>query len=262
MKNLNYEQLNFSLKQLRLSRIAHEYSEVARQALKAELTYEQYLAKLVQIEMESKNQNRIKKLIFESKIPYKKNLETYDFSIRKGITKAQFEELASGEFIKRADNVVFYGGFGVGKTHLAIQLVQRFCERHFRCLYLSTNALINQLLVAKRSLEINTLFKKLDRYDLLVCDELGYIPETQEGADLFFQLISQRSERKSLMITTNLTYSEWEKVFLNPLTTAAAVDRIIYHCQTFNIVGQSYRSLTAKKRAQQGLTPAQDQAIS
>jgi len=246
---IKHEELVLSLKQLRLNRMVHEYVEVARFAEKEKLTYEQYLAKLIQVEIEAKRQNRIKKLIWDSKIPYSKNIETYDFSIRTGLTELQFSRLSEGEFIKTGGNIVFYGSFGVGKTHLAIQLLQRMCELGNRCIYYSTHSLINHLLTAKRDLEINSLFKRLDRYDLIVCDELGYIPHTQEGADLFFQLISQRAERKSLLITTNLTYSEWDKVFLNPLTTAAAVDRIIHNCQTFNIGGPSYRSIIAKKRS-------------
>jgi DNA replication protein DnaC len=257
---MKHEDLVLALKQLRLNRMVHEYVEVAKMAEKEKMTYEQYLSKLIQVELESKRQNRIKKLIWDSKIPYSKNIEAYDFSIRTGLTQLQFNRLAEGEFIKQGGNVVFYGSFGVGKTHLAIQLLQKMCELGYRCIYYSTHTLINQLLAAKRDLEINSLFKRLDRYDLIVCDELGYIPHTQEGADLFFQLISQRAERKSLLITTNLTYSEWDKVFLNSLTTAAAVDRIIHNCQTFNIGGQSYRSITAKKRSTE-LTTDQEKTI-
>ena len=109
--------------------------------------------------------------------------------------------------------------------------------------------LIEKLLEAKTGLTLVSLWTRLDRYDLIVCDELGYIPQTKEGADLFFQFISQRYERKSLLITTNLTYSEWDKIFLNPITTAAAVDRIIHNCETFNIKGPSWRAETAKNRS-------------
>lgn len=248
---MKHEELVLALRQLRLSRIIQEYVEVAKIAEKEKMTYEQYFCRLIQLELEAKHQNRIKKLTWDSKIPYTKSLEAYDFGIRTGITQMQFDRLAQGEFVKQAGNIVFYGSFGVGKTHLAILLIQKLCELGYRCFYSSTHALINQLLLAKRDLEINALFKRLDRFDLIACDELGYIPHTQEGADLFFQFISQRAERKSLLITTNLTYSEWEKVFLNPLTTAAAVDRIIHNCQTFNIGGQSYRSIIAKKRSTQ-----------
>ncbi len=245
---MRHDELIINLKQLRLFTVCKDYVELAKQAEKEKYTYEQYLSLLIDTEIRTKYNNRIQRLIKDAKLPFTKTLEQYDFSIRNGINDKQFQRLATGEFVKQAGNVVFYGSFGVGKTHLAILLTQLLCEQGYKCFYTSSNLLIQNLLTAKRDLELNAYLNKLDRFDLIVCDELGYLPQTQEGADLFFQLISQRAERKSLMITTNLTYSEWEKVFLNPLTTAAAVDRIIYNCQTFNIEGQSYRSIVASKR--------------
>jgi len=156
--------------------------------------------------------------------------------------------LATGDFVRQAANVVFYGGFGLGKTHLAIALTGKLCEAGFKCLFTTTHGLIDQLVTAKRDLALTSLFKRLGKFDLIYCDELGYVPHDQDGADLFFQLISQRNERKSLLITTNLTYSEWDKVFLNLRTTAAAVDRVIHNCETFNIGGDSWREIEAKKR--------------
>ena len=110
--------------------------------------------------------------------------------------------------------------------------------------------LINQLVEAKRELTLTSLSKRLDKFDVIICDELGYVAHDRYGADLFFQLISQRAERKSMVITTNLTFSEWEQVFLDPRTTAAAVDRVIPNCETFNIGGERFRAITAKKRMQ------------
>lgn len=245
---IKHDELIQSMKALRLYNVSGVYVEYAKRAEKDKFTYEQYFASLVEYELAHRRQNRIKKLKKEAKIPIAKTLEAYNFAIRTGITQKQVERLATGDFLRQGGNIVFYGHFGLGKSHLAAMLTERLCEQGYRCAYHSTNALINQLLEAKRDLVLNTLLKKLDQYDLLVCDELGYIPHTQEGADLFFQLIAQRAERKSLLITTNLTYSEWDKVFLNPLTTAAAVDRIIHNCQTFNIGGESWRALEAKKR--------------
>jgi DNA replication protein DnaC len=156
--------------------------------------------------------------------------------------------LTEGDFVRQAFNLVFYGTFGVGKTHLVIALVESLCALGYKCLFTSTHSLINELLSTKRDLTLTALFKRLDRFDVIACDELGYVPHDQDGADLFFQLISQRTERKSMIITTNLTYSEWDRVFINPITTAAAVDRIIYRCETFNVKGPSWRGMEAKKR--------------
>jgi DNA replication protein DnaC len=245
---LKHEELISGLKQLHLNDMATQYVEIAKHSEKEKRTYEQYLAKLVQIELAAKHQQKVARLIKEAKIPLHKGLDGYNFDVRTGITAKQFNRLATGEFVRKAENVVFFGSFGVGKTHLAIALTGILCSAGFRCLHTTTHGLINQLLAAKRDLALASLFKRLDKYDLIVCDELGYVPHDQDGADLFFQLISQRSERKSLLITTNLTYSEWDQVFLNARTTAAAVDRVIHHCETFNIGGETWRGLIAKKR--------------
>lgn len=247
---MKHEELVLSLKQLSLHEISKQYFEIAKIAEKDQRTYEQFLAKLVEIEIIAKHQLKVDRLRKEAKIPLNKPVEAYNFDVRKGITLKQFNRLATGEFLKENGNIVFYGGFGVGKTHLAIALTNKLCEAGFKCLCSTTHGLIGQLLTAKRDLQLASLFKRLDKYDLIYCDELGYVPHDQDGADLFFQLISQRSERKSMLITTNLTYSEWDKVFLNLNTTAAAVDRIIYNCETFNIEGPSWRELMAKKKIQ------------
>lgn len=246
--NMKHEELISGLKYLHLHDISSQYVEVAKDSEKEKRTYEQYLAKLVQIELVAKHRQKVERLIKEAKIPIYKSLDAFNFDVRTGITAKQFNRLASGEFIRKAENVVFFGNFGVGKTHLAIALTGKLCEAGFRCLHFTTHGLINQLLVAKRDLGLAALFKRLDKYDLIVCDELGYVPHDQDGADLFFQLISQRYERKSLLITTNLTYSEWDQVFLNTRTTAAAVDRVIHNCETFNVGGDTWRGMMAQKR--------------
>ena len=245
---MKHEELISGLKQLHLNDIATQYVEISKISEKDKRTYEQYLAKLVQIELAAKHRLKVERLVKEAKIPIYKNLDAYNFDVREGITAKEFNRLATGEFVRKAANIVFFGSFGVGKSHLAIALTGKLCEAGFKCLYSTTHGLINQLTLAKRDLALASLFKRLDRYDLIICDELGYVPHDQDGADLFFQLISQRNERKSLLITTNLTYSEWDQVFLNLRTTAAAVDRVIHNCETFNITGESWRELEARKR--------------
>lgn len=245
---MKHEELVNDLKKLRLQQIAREYIEVSKISEKEKRTYEQYLAKLVQIEIAEKLRLKVDRLTRQAQIPIPKKLENYNFDIREGITAKEINRLATGEFIKSAGNIVFFGSFGVGKSHLAATLTEKLCALGFKCLFSSTHQLIAQLCAAKRDLSLISLFKRLDKYDLIVADELGYSPHDQEGADLFFQLISQRSERKSLLITTNLTYSEWTEVFGNPRTTKAAVDRIIYNCETFNIKGPSWRERTANER--------------
>lgn len=246
---MKHEELIANLKQLRLMAIALGYSEVARQCEGTKKTYEQYLAALVAMELSQKDQQRIGRLIKEAKLPKDQRLNTYDFKCRTGISELQLRRLGEGDFARLGWNVVFYGGFGIGKSHLANALTRLLCEAGLRCYFTTAHVLINSLLEAQKNLSLAAHFRRLDRFDVITLDELGFIPQSKEGADLFFQFISQRYERKSLVITTNLTYSEWDKVFLNPVTTAAAVDRIIHNCETFNIKGQSWRAETAQNRA-------------
>ncbi len=248
---MKHETLIEGLKKLRLNAIAADYSEVARQCEMKNVTYEQFLAKLIEIETESKRHSKVSRLIKKANLPRGKVLKTYDFTKRTGVTARQIERLAQGDFLRSGGNIVFYGTFGVGKSHLAEGLTRAISEKGYRCLFTTAHQLIDDLVSAQQSLSLASLFKKLDRIDLLTLDELGYSPHSKEGADLFFQLISQRYERRSTLFTTNLTYSEWDKVFINPTTTAAAVDRIIHRCETFNIAGDSWRAEEAKRRAQE-----------
>lgn len=236
------------MKRLHLQEVSRQYAEVARIAEKERKTYEQYLGHLVEIELEYKRNLRLRKLIAQAKFPLEKSLETFNWAMRSGITKKQVARLCLGDWVRQGGNVVFYGDFGVGKSHLAICIGKALCEQGLKVAFYSTHQLIELLLEAKKKLELASVFRRLDRLDLIICDELGYLTQTPDGADLFFQLISQRTERKSLLFTTNLTYSEWDQVFLNPRSTKAAVDRIIHQCETFNITGPSHRAETAKAR--------------
>lgn len=246
---MQHEELIACLKKLYLPAMAQDYVEVSKMSEKSKQTYEQYLAKLVEIELCGKNRLKVERLARAAKMPLRKSVESYDFDSRTGITAKEFNRLATGDFVRECGNVVFFGSYGMGKTHLATALTQALCDANFKCLFSTAHGLINQLTLAKRDLSLTSLLKRLDKFDVIVCDELGYVPHDPDGADLFFQLIAQRAERKSIVITTNLTFSEWEQVFLNPRTTAAAVDRIILNCETFNICGvESWREAQAKKK--------------
>lgn len=246
---MKHEELIASLKRLYLPTMAKEYSEVARQCDQVKRSYEQYLAALVASELATKQALKITRLLKEAKLPKDRRLETYDFKCRTGISAQQVKRLGEGDFVRQGWNVVLFGGIGIGKSHLAIALTRLLCEVGHRCYFTTVHDLITDLVEAQKTLTLAALYRRLDRFDLIALDELGFTPQSKDGADLFFQFISQRYERRSLLITTNLAYSEWEQVFQNPLTTAAAVDRIIHKCETFNIKGDSWRAEEAKKRA-------------
>ncbi len=245
---MNHDELTMILKKLRLNAMADQFSELSKQAERSKLTYEQFLGVLAQVEITDKKRTKVERYIKEAKMPNHKVLDGFDFSCRQGITSQQVTRLMTGEWVRKTWNLVFYGGFGVGKSHLAMAIIRALCAQGYRCYFVNTHELINDLIKANSTLTLSSKLKSLDKFDLIVLDELGYTPHGRDGADLFFQFISQRYERKSLLITTNLTYSEWDQVFLNPIMTQAAVDRIIHRCETFNIQGPSWRAEEARTR--------------
>lgn len=255
---MKHEQLVDGLKRLYLRAMARDYYETARQCEGKSKTYEQYLAQLVELELNSKTEIKIKRLIRQAELPREKTIDGYRFGDQKGINQKQVNRLAEGDFLREAKNIVFYGTFGVGKSHLAEGVTRALCEKGYRCLFKTTHAFIDELIEAQKSLTLTNHFKRLDRYDLITLDELGYCPHSKEGANLFFQFISQRYERRSIMVTTNLTYSEWGSVFQDPITTAAAVDRVIHKCETFNISGPSWRAEEAKENQKMSLKVSKD----
>lgn len=258
---MNREELISALKQLRLPTMADQFSELAKQAEAGHLTFEKFLALLVISEQEAKQRLKVSRLTKDAKLPQIKEIANFDFSCRQGISRQQIQRLTAGDWVKKSWNVVLYGGFGVGKSHLAMALTRELCSLGYRCLFISTNELIDGLLRASSTLTLSAHLKSLDRYDLIVLDELGYTPHSKDGADLFFQFISQRYERKSLLITTNLTYSEWDQVFINQAMTQAAVDRIIHRCETFNIQGPSWRAEEAKIRTKKAKAKVSEDAL-
>jgi DNA replication protein DnaC len=245
---MNSLELAKGLKQLHLSAITEDYSLIARQCEKNNDSFEKYLGVLVSRELKRRHEYKVGRLTKAAKLPALKMINEYDFSGREGVTEKQIQRLAEGDFLREAGNVTLYGKFGVGKSHLAMAITLELCRKGYRCYFTTAQALITDLIEAQNLLKLGTLLKKLDRFDLITIDELGYTPQSKEGADLFFQFISQRYERRSLIITTNLPYSQWQEVFINPLMTEAAVDRIIHNCETFNIQGPSWRAQEAKKK--------------
>jgi len=245
---MNHSDLVQGLKTLRLGAITEDYSLMARQCEKNNDSFEKYLGALVSKELERRQSLKVSRLTKAAKLPALKLINEYDFSAREGVTEKQIRHLAQGHFLRDAGNITLYGKFGVGKSHLAMAITLELCRNGHTCYFTTAQALITDLTEAQNSLKLGALLKKLDRFELITIDELGYTPQSKEGADLFFQFISQRYERRSLIITTNLPYSEWQEVFLNPSTTEAAVDRIIHNCETFNIEGPSWRAQQAMKK--------------
>jgi DNA replication protein DnaC len=240
------------LKELYLPTVRACYGQEADRARQESLTYEHYLAEVMEREREVRRQNRIQRLLRESKLPLEKSLETFEMSRLPSRLAAQLNALLEGSFVERSENVLAFGNPGSGKTHLLCAIAQELIHRQGRRLrFTPCSLLVQQLLVAKRDLKLPRLLKGLSKYDVLIIDDIGYVEQNREEMEVLFILLAERYERGSLMITSNLPFSKWERIFKDPMTTAAAIDRLVHHSIILELNLPSYRleHSTANKEA-------------
>ncbi len=238
-------ELTLSLKYLHLPTVRQCYEEVARQAERESLSYERYLHELVQRECEERQENRITKMLRESQLPLEKSLEAFDAK-RLPPKARQMRSLLDGSFLERTDNVLVFGNPGSGKTHLLQAVGQELVRRGHRMLFITCEMLVQELLIAKRDLKLSRLIKKYSRYEGMIIDDLGYIRQTREEMEVVFTLLAERYERGSVLLTSNLPFSKWEGIFKDPMTTVAAIDRLVHHSIIVELNIPSYRMEQAR----------------
>jgi DNA replication protein DnaC len=237
------------LKALHLPSIRESFEREAQRAAKESLSFEQYLYELVLAEVELRRQNRVARLLRESRLPHEKTLETFDVARLPRSLSTQVKVLLEGEFLDRRENVLAFGNPGSGKTHLLCALAHELIQRHGRRVLFSPCALLVQdLLAAKRDLRLAKLLKRLSRFDAIVIDDIGYVQQSREEMEVLFTLLAERYERGSVMLTSNLPFSQWEAIFKDPMTTAAAIDRLVHHSVILELNLPSYRLETSEKR--------------
>lgn len=249
--------LDEGLKALHLSTIRRCYAQVADQARQESLSYEQYLLELVQQEWVTRREHRIARFLRESHLPLEKTLATFDRKRLSAKLQAQLNTLLEGTFLDQAENVLAFGTPGSGKTHLLCAVGHELTYQERRLRFMTGSEMIQQLLMAKRDLELPRLLKRWDKYQAIILDDIGYIQHSREEMEVFFTLLAHRYERGSMMITSNLPFSQWEILFKDPMTTAAAIDRLIHHCLILEMNLPSYRLEASKKRAKRD-TPRGD----
>jgi len=252
VSQLEYERLHPNLKFLELmtfESILDNYLEVATKDGKSTIEVLDYL---VAQEVQSKEARSLDLRMRLAGFPVEKRLDDFDFKFQPSIDKASIKDLASLKFIHNAENVVFLGPPGVGKTHLAIALGIEAANAGFRVNFVNASMLVERLAEAEKEKKLEDKIRRLSKFQLLVIDEIGYLPFDELGAHCFFQLISRRYERGSIIFTSNKSYGEWGEIFKDHVIAAAILDRVLHHCTTVNIKGDSYR---LKDRKKQGLIP-------
>jgi DNA replication protein DnaC len=236
------------LKELRLPGVLAGYEHLAEVARRESFTYEKYLQEVVEGERELRHQNRVQRILGQSRLPMEKNLEAFDRERLPVKVSAQFSRLLEGDFVQRHENVLAFGNPGSGKSHLLCALGLELARRGYTVLFRPCELLVQELLRAKRDLELARVLKKLRRYQVIIVDDIGYVQQSREEMEVLFSLLSDRYERGSVMVTSNLAFSDWEKIFKDPMTTAAAIDRLVHHSIILELNLPSYRLEQAKKR--------------
>jgi len=234
------------LKELRLPSVAGQWRRLSEQARRKRMPHASYLAELVRQEVIDREERRIKRRIGEARLPVLKTLDTFDFDAGHGLSRDDVLELFECRFVPEHSNVVLVGGVGTGKTHLAIALGLSCCQRSYRVRFTTAAELTNYLVEAKCDGRLSRALDRMARFDVVILDELGYVPFDKQGADLLFSFIAKVYERRSLIVTTNLAFSRWSEVFLDATAAAAVIDRIVHHATVLQTSGESYRLRDAK----------------
>lgn len=241
-------QLEEHLTGLKLATVRRQYSELAEKAQIETLSYPEYLLSVVGVECQVRRMKRIDLHLRESHLPLEKSLECFDLNRLPKKVSQQVKTLLHGNFIGHNENVLIFGNPGSGKTHLVCALAQELIKQDKRIYFTTCAMLLQELLAAKRKLKLKQLLKKLNRYDAIIIDDIGYVQQEKEEMEVLFTLLADRYEQGSVMITSNLPFSKWENIFKDPMMTAAAVDRIIHHSVILELNVESYRMNIAKKR--------------
>ena len=250
-----YTELTSQLRALKLPTMAESFSDIAMKAVRSGLSHEAYLHELVRLECEAREQRRVARLLHESGLPREKTFRSLQLGVFPPLVRQQIDRLRNGTFVQQAVNVVVVGKPGAGKSHVLASLGHTLVQQGYGVLWRSTAHLMQRLLAAKRDLRLPQELAKLDRFACLILDDIGYVQHDQDEMEILFTLLSERYERKTVMISTNLVFSEWTRIFKSPMTTMAAIDRVVHHSVILDLMAlESYRAKEATINKQQATT--------
>lgn len=234
-------ELRANLKALNLSNMSRNLEGRLRQAKETGVGYDEFLLDLTGAELQARAEGRLSRRIREAKFPLLKPIDTFDLEAVPDLDIRLFRDLAGGGYIQERRNIIFLGRSGTGKTHMATALGIEACKHNFRTRFTTCYGLVNELIEARQERVLQRLIQKYVRYDLLILDELGYIPFSKEGSELLFQVLAERHEKGPVIITTNLGFADWTQVFGEPTMTAALLDRLTHKAHIINCSWESYR---------------------
>ena len=243
-----YESLRLHCKALRLPTIREVAEDTIARAERESWSFDAFLLHLLEQELEGRHRRRIERLRKASHLPSGKTLDRLDESRLPLRVRRMLPRLSSGQFVDRAENILFFGLPGTGKTHLAAAIGHALVETGRSVLFIPTYKLVGRLLRAKRDYELDYKLRQLDRIQVVILDDIGYVQQSREEMEVLFTFLAERYERRSVMITSNLVFSEWDQIFKDPLTTAAAIDRVVHH-STIIEFGKEVSSLRAEEAA-------------
>jgi len=240
--------LEHHLKQLRLPTFLREYDKVARQCAVEQADYPGYLLRMAELELLERERRAIERRIRQAKFPVVKTMDSFDFLAIPSLNKTMVLELARCEFLTRRENVLLLGNSGTGKTHIALALGLAACQRGHRVRFTTAAALVSELIEARDERKLLRFQKQIAAYELLIVDELGFVPLSKTGAELLFEMLSQRYERGSTMVTSNLPFAEWTEVLGSERLTGALLDRLTHHVHILEMNGHSYRLKQSRRK--------------
>jgi len=251
LSDVLYERLKENLEVLKMRNTLEILDNYLERAIKDDLNIVEVLDHIFTTEASNKRERAYEKQIQMSGFPIKKGLEAFDFSFQPSIDKRQIDELATMRFVENAENIVFLGPPGVGKTHLANAIGMIAAKNRYSTYYINCHTLIEGLKKAHYENRLPDKLRTLVRYKVLIIDEIGYLPMDIQGANLFFQLIAKRYEKAATIFTSNKTFSQWNEVFADLTIASAILDRVLHHCNVINIKGESYRLKERKEHMKQ-----------
>jgi DNA replication protein DnaC len=244
-----HSELQTLLTQLNLAGMANGFADLALRAAKEGLSHEAYLYELARIELEQRTQRRTARLVRASGLPMEKTFRTLSLSRLTPTLQLQLERLKSASFLETATNIIAIGKPGVGKSHCLAAVGYELVYAGHPVLWTPTSALVQRLLAAKRDLRLPQELAKLDKFACVILDDIGYVQQNRDEMEVLFTFLAERYERKSVMITTNLVFSEWERIFKDPMTTMAAIDRLVHHSVILDMMSvESYRAEAANQQ--------------